>query len=63
MKSLSITKIDCLKNLLLKGNSLREVAIALSLSIGTIHKYKKILNINNENINLGRPNILSETHK
>ena len=63
MKSLSIATIDYLKNLLLKGNSLREVAIILKLSVGTIHKYKKIFNIDNTNVHLGRPHIISDTHK
>ena len=63
MKSLTNTDIECLKNLLSNGKSVMEISIELKVPIGTVHKYKKLFNLDNENIHFGRPHLLSDTHK
>ena len=63
MKSLTNTAIECLKSLLSNGKSVREISIELKISVGTVHNYKKLFNLGNENIHFGRPQLLSDTHK
>jgi transposase len=63
MRSISLTKIHSIKNLLQHGYSTREIAKRLKISVGTVHKYKRASNIQVPKALGGRVCSISETKK
>jgi transposase len=63
MKSISLAKINSMKELLPQSLSLQDIASKLDLSIGTVHKYKKKYLCSHENLKSGRKQLISESQK